>query len=347
MRLSAAVFRLTVLALTISVELSPAYAAGLSSEQLEKIKSTYARPTDIPFPENNPFSLEKVELGKTLFFDPRMSASGTQSCATCHNPSFSWGDGMGLGTGDGHNKLGRKSPTILNLAWDHDAEAYMWDGRKESLEDQALGPIQAGVEMNMNIKTLLEFLKKTKEYQPLFKAAFPESSDPVSADAIAQSIATYERTVVSGIAPFDKWIMGDENAISDSAKRGFELYNGKANCAACHESWRFSDASFHDIGLKSQDIGRGAIVPIASMKFAFKTVGLRNIDLRGPYMHDGSIPTLVAVIDHYNDGFVTRESLSSEIKPLGLSQTEKDDLLGFLKTLTSNDTPVKLPVLPK
>lgn len=335
--------------LPISTILSASYisAGELNSEELVKLKALYERPKYIPFPKENPFSLEKVELGKTLFFDPRMSDSGTQSCATCHNPSFSWGDGMGLGTGNGHNKLGRKSPSILNLAWDHDSEAYMWDGRKESLEDQALGPIQADVEMNMNIDRLVAFLKTTKDYKPLFEDAFPDDANPIKASSIAKSIATYERTIVSNIAPFDKWIMGDELAISSSAKKGFELYNGKANCAACHSGWRFSDASFHDIGLKSEDIGRGAFVPVASMKFAFKTVGLRNIDLRAPYMHDGSIETLAEVIDHYDSGFIQRESLSSEIKKLNLTQNEKRDLLSFLKTITSKDTPVRLPVLPK
>lgn len=320
----------------------------MDKAELTKLKAAYARPAEIPYPKENPFSQEKADLGKVLYFDPRLSASGTQSCATCHNPSFSWGDGMGLGTGDGHKKLGRKSPTILNLAWDHEAEAYMWDGRKTSLEDQALGPITADKEMNMAIDNLIGHLKEIKGYEPMFKAAFPSEADPLKAENIAKAIATYERGVISGEAPFDKWIKGDESAISEEAKKGFVLYNTKANCAACHSGWRFSDGSFHDIGLKDEDIGRGAHLPnVVSMQHAFKTVGLRNIELRGPYMHNGSLKTLEDVVNHYNDGFAKRESLSDQIKPLNLTAQEKTEIVAFLKTLTSKDKAVDLPVLPR
>ena len=222
----------------------------------------------------------------------------------------------------------------------------MWDGRKSSLEEQALGPIQADVEMNMKIEQLIERLNEIEGYKPLFKAAFADDKDPVNAENLAKAIATYERTIVSGEAPFDAWIKGDENAISNSAKRGFELFNKKANCAACHSGWRFSDASFHDVGIDDDDIGRGAHVPVKSMEHAFKTVGLRDISRRGPYMHNGSLKTLMDVVNHYDHGFVTRDSLSSEIKPLNLTETEKQDLVAFLETLTGNDEPVTLPKLP-
>jgi len=326
---------------------SNAYASEVNADELQQLKEQYQRPSDIPFPEDNPYSEEKATLGKILYFEPRLSGSGTQSCATCHNPSLSWGDGMGLGTGHGHKKLGRKSPTILNLAWDHDAEAYMWDGRKTSLEDQALGPIQADVEMNMPVEQLIGRLKEIKEYEPLFKKAFPEDKDPINEKNLAKAIATYERTVVSGEAPFDAWIKGDESAISESAKRGFVLFNKKANCAACHSGWRFSDSSFHDIGINDKDIGRGEHVSVETMQHAFKTVGLRNIDRRGPYMHNGSMETLMDVVNHYDHGFVKRASLSSDIKPLNLTEAEKKDLVAFLGTLTSDDAPVTLPSLPR
>ncbi len=254
---------------------------------------------------------------------------------------------MGLGVGHGHKKLGRKSPTILNLAWDHEAESYMWDGRKSSLEEQALGPIQAGVEMNMAMDKLLSNLEGIEGYTPMFEAAFPGEDAPLTPENIGKAIATYERTVVSGEAPFDAWVKGDEDAISASAKRGFVLFNTKANCAACHSGWRFSDGSFHDIGIDDEDIGRGAHLPnIVSMQHAFKTVGLRNIDRRGPYMHNGSAKTLMDVINHYDNGFVQRESLSDEIKELNLTDEEKEDLVSFLHTLTSQDDPVTLPTLP-
>lgn len=334
-------------------KLAPLYALAVlmtattgfaADSDREEWKEEYERPDEIPFADDNPWSQAKEDLGKILFFDPRMSASGTQSCATCHNPSFGWEDGMAVGTGHGHKKLERASPTILNLAWD---ELFMWDGRFGSLEEQVLGPIEAGVEMNMPMDLLLELLARIDGYKPLFAAAFPENPE-VTPDNIAKAVAVFERTIVSGEAPFDRWINGDETAISEAAKRGFDLFNGKANCVACHAEWNFSDNSFHDIGLASEDIGRGKVLPnVAPMQHAFKTVGLRNIANRAPYMHDGSLKTLLDVVNHYNDGFVQRDSLSSEISALGLSDNEKQDLVTFMETLTSNDPVITLPVLPR
>jgi cytochrome c peroxidase len=181
----------------------------------------------------------------------------------------------------------------------------------------------------------------------MFAAAFGGDGE-ITAERIAMAIATYERTVVSGAAPFDRWIAGEETAISESAKRGFVLFNGKANCAACHSEWRFTDDSFHDIGLPGSDIGRGKQLPnIVKMQYAFKTPGLRNIDRRGPYMHDGSVPTLEAVIEHYDSGGIQRSSLSDEIFPLGLTERERADLVEFLKALTSEDPPVEYVMLPR
>lgn len=312
---------------------------------IEALKKGYVRPASIPYPEDNPHSDAKEVLGKMLYFDPRVSVSGTQSCATCHNPSLGWEDGMALGVGHGHKQLGRASPTILNLAWD---EFYFWDGRAETLEEQALGPIQSGAEMNMPMEQLLGHLNEIEEYKPLFASAFPEN--PVIDDKnIAKAIATYERGVISGEAPFDRWVNGDEAAISDGAKRGFVLFNTKANCAACHSGWNFSDSSFHDIGLDSDDIGRGKLLPqVVPMQHAFKTVGLRNIDRRAPYMHNGMLKTLEEVVDHYNNGgAVKRESLSDQVFPLNLTVEEKKDLVAFLHTLTSEDKPVTAPDLPR
>ena len=309
-----------------------------------RLMAGYQRPSWIPFPEDNPHSEAKEQLGRALYFDPRLSRSNMQSCSSCHNPSFAWGDGLPKGVGDHMNELGRRSPSILNSAW---AEALMWDGRFETLEQQALGPIQSGVEMNMSITDLLPKLQAVEEYQRMFAAAFDGSSD-ITAEKIAMAIATYERTVVSGAAPFDRWISGDAGAVSESAQRGFMLFNGKGNCAACHSGWRFTDDSFHDIGLAGDDIGRGKQLPnIEKMQHAFKTPGLRNIDRRFPYMHDGSVATLGAVIEHYNTGGIQRPSLSDEIKPLGLTEQEKADLLAFLKTLTSEDPPVQYVLLPR
>jgi cytochrome c peroxidase len=167
-------------------------------------------------------------------------------------------------------------------------------------------------------------------------------------DTIAAAIASYERTVVSNSAPFDKWVAGDEGAIPTAAKRGFALFNGKANCAVCHSGWRMTDDGFHDIGISGSDRGRAAIAPgIVQLEYAFKTPTLRNVNQRAPYMHDGSLTTLSAVIDHYDTGFVSRPSLDTQMHRLSLTPEEKADLLAFLDTLTSVDSPAVVPQLPQ
>jgi len=310
---------------------------------LAELKAQYRRPETIPFPKDNPYTVEKAALGKKLYFDTRLSAANLLSCAACHSPAYGWGDGQARGVGHNMKPLGRRSPTIVNAAF---GEIFMWDGRAGSLEEQALGPIRADVEMNLPIDQLLAKLKGIPEYQPLFKAAFPK--DGMTPDNIAKAIATYERTVVSGRAPFDAWIEGDERAIPEEAKRGFVLFNNKGGCQNCHSGWNFTDDSFHDIGLSDADIGRGKLLPaIVKMQQAFKTPGLREITRRGPYMHDGSVATLEAVIEHYNTAGVERPSRSELIKPLALSAQEKADLVAFMKTLTSNMDPTTVPVLPR
>jgi cytochrome c peroxidase len=240
-------------------------------------------------------------------------------------------------------ELGRRSPTIVNAAY---GQIFMWDGRMPTLEAQALGPIQADVEMALPLDELLRRLNNIPEYKPLFEAAFPGQG--LSAENLAKAIATYERTVVSGRAPFDAWIEGEEGAISESAKRGFMVFNTKAQCSGCHGSWRFTDDSFHDIGLASDDIGRGKFLPdVVKMHYAFKTPGLREIALRAPFMHDGSLLTLEAVVDHYNYGGVDRPSRSDLVKPLGLTEQEKSDLVAFMRTLTGSADPTTIPVLPR
>jgi cytochrome c peroxidase len=222
----------------------------------------------------------------------------------------------------------------------------MWDGRLATLEEQALGPIQAAGEMNMPLDKLMQRLASIPEYKPQFDTAFPK--DGMTPKTLAAAIATYERTVVSERAPFDAWIDGNEKAIPEAAKRGFELFNGKAVCSSCHEGWNFTNDSFHDIGLPSKDIGRVEFVPnVVKMKHAFKTPGLREISRRGPYMHNGSLATLESVIEHYNQGGVERPSRSDLMKPLGLTAQDKTDLVAFLMTLTSNLSPTVAPALPR
>lgn len=345
-------------------------AAG--AQDLAAMKAEYQRPTEIPFPEDNLYSKEKDDLGRMLFFDPRLSGNNHFTCAMCHNPSMGWEDGLALGFGEGMKHLGRATPTILNLAW---SEIFMWDGRFETLEEQALGPIGAAVEMNQPLKELVPELQRIPGYVTLFNIAFP--GEGITLENIAKAIATYERTIVSGLAPFDLWIGGDEDAISEQAKRGFKLYNTKARCNACHSGWNFTDDSFHDIGLSptkdrkhihagdhmastvdhdkeiihihKEDKGRGDLEDFKNtvkMQYAFKTPGLRNLPSRAPYMHDGRLKTLMDVVNHYDAGGIKRPSLSDEMKPLGLTDQEKKDLVAFMLTLVSDDPPQELPTLP-
>ena len=330
------------MALAGGATLTASIAQAGEIKSREEWKKEYARPAEIPFPEDNPYTAAKADLGRTLFFDPRLSGSNYISCGTCHNPSFAWGDGLPTGIGHGMTVLGRRTPTILNLAW---SEQLMWDGRFETLEQQALGPMSAPVEMNQQMEAIVTELQSIPEYRTLFKVNFGDEG--ITVPNIAKAIATFERTVVSGIAPFDRWVAGDETAISANAKRGFDLFNNKANCVACHSGWNFTDDSFHDIGLASEDIGRGEQLPdVAVMKHAFKVPTLRNAVERAPYMHDGSAKNLFSVVAHYNNGFVKRPSLSAEVYELNLTDAEQADLVAFMKTLSSNDEQVAFPRLP-
>ena len=309
----------------------------------DTLRADYRRPNVIPFPADNPYTIEKAELGQKLYFDSRLSEPQLLSCASCHNPAFAWADGQPKGVGHMMKQLGRRSPTIVNAAW---GQIFMWDGRFPTLEAQALGPITGDVEMALTLPELIARLKSVPEYAPLFAAAFPGQG--ITTDTTAKAIATYERTVVSGRAPFDAWIEGDEKAISESAKRGFAVFNGKGTCSACHSSWRFTDDSFHDIGLKDDDSGRGKILPdVEKAPHAFKTPGLREIARRAPYMHDGSLATLKDVVDHYDSGGIDRPSRSDIIKPLGLTAQEKADLVAFMQTLTGDTVATVVPSLPR
>ncbi len=319
-----------------------AVTSAAASESLASLKAQYERPDSIPENPGNPLTPESIELGKALFFDPRLSSSGLMSCASCHNPSFNWEDGLALATGNEHKKLGRSTPTILNAAWN---EVSFWDGRAETLEEQALGPIEASGEMNMPLDEMLEVLRSIPGYETKFERAYPEQG--ISLETVAKALANFQRTIVSGEAPFDRWIQGEEDAISKDAIAGFELFNGKAACVKCHSGWNFTDSSFHDIGVLTQDKGRGGFLGFDSMNHTFKTPNLRNIEGRAPYMHNGSERTLEDVVQLYNEGGRThRDTLSPDIRPLHLNESEVRQIIAFLKTLTSDDQEMPLPLLP-
>jgi cytochrome c peroxidase len=307
-------------------------------------KEKYRRPSEIPFPKDDPYSNAKSKLGRTLFFDPLLSGSQTRSCASCHNPSLSWSDGLPRAIGENNAVLPLRSPTLLNVAW---TPQLGWDGHFRNLEAVAFGPITAANNMNLPEAGLIARLSAIPAYIDAFHAAFGEGG--ISRRKIELALASFERTIVSGEAPFDRWIEGDETAIDEAAKRGFDLFNGKARCASCHSGWMFTDSSFHDIGTgEKDDLGRGRLFPSSiKLRYAFKTPTLRDVGRRAPFMHDGSVTTLAAVIDLYDRGGIARPSRSELIFPLGLTSREKADLIAFLHTLTSTPEPVTVPAVPR
>ncbi len=321
--------------------LTTIFTVSASAEPLVD-KAVFKRPLTIPFPDSAPYDPQIATLGKMLYFDPRLSGAQNMSCASCHNPSFGWETPVETAIGAANTPLGRHAPTVINAAW---IEPLFWDGRAATLEEQAAGPITADVEMNAKFEDVVARLSEVRDYEKWFTHLFPRRG--VSRETILQAIATYERTIVSGWSPFDKWVDGDDAAISDDAKRGFELFVGKANCAACHTGWNFTDNKFHDIGLSTEDVGRAALTPDdPKAMHAFKTPGLRNISLRAPYGHAGQVWDLETIILHYASGGIKRPSLSVHMTPFDIEEDEVSALVAFLDTLTDNETATPAPILP-
>lgn len=301
-------------------------------------------------PENNPLSKEKIELGKLLYFDPRLSQDGNLSCAGCHNPYHGFADPWPASRGVGFKLGGRNSPTVINRLFSSD---QFWDGRAKDLEEQAHGPLINPVEMAMaSHDEVVGNVKKVEAYKPLFRAAY--GTDEVTMTRIAQAIASYERTVVSGNSAFDRHQAGDKDALSASQVRGWALFQNKANCQTCHVSFNFTDEGYHNLGVgwdaqkkELKDLGRFDVTKNPADKGAFKTPTLRNVVDTAPYMHDGSESTLREVIELYDRGGNANPNLSPKMKPLNLTPAEKEDLLAFLHALTGDvgnlEPPAKLP----
>jgi cytochrome c peroxidase len=336
-------FRPTAIAASLAVLCAAGGALADTAATASRIADDpWRKPEQVPTPPDNALTPERVALGKTLFFDPRLSSSNWISCASCHNPGFGWSDGLPTARGDGMKSLPRNSPTIVNTAFN---PIQMWDGRKPTLEAQALGPMESGSEMNQDPAEVAAELGAIPAYVEMFEKAYP--GEGITPKTLAKAIASFERTVVSGDAPFDRWRRGELHAMSEDARQGFALFTGKANCAACHSGWNFTDNSFHNLGLASGDPGRYAVKPLKTMQGAFKTPTLREIAFTAPYMHNGSYATLREVIDHYDRGGDQRDNLSPEMKPLGLSEAEKAQLEAFMLALSSEMPPVELPILPQ
>ncbi len=301
----------------------------------------------ISVPNDNPTSAEKIELGKMLYFDTRLSADNTISCASCHDPNKGWSNGEATASGVGGQRGGRSSPSIINSAY---SKFQFWDGRAGSLEQQALGPIANPIEMNLPLDEMVKKLNAIEGYRQRFQKVF---GTDVTQEGVAKVIAAFERTVLSGDSPYDRFKAGQPDALSESAKRGMQLFFGKANCSSCHVGASFTDHAFHNIGVgmekETPDIGRKAHSNLVGDTGAFKTPTLRDIARSAPYMHDGSLATLEEVVEYYAKGGTPNTFLDEELYELKLSPEEKSALVTFLRDgLSSSSYPtVTPPELPQ
>jgi cytochrome c peroxidase len=327
----------------------------------------------MPVPAANPLTREKIDLGRRLFMDRRLSHNNTLSCAMCHVPEQGFtSNELGASIGMEGRSLRRNAPTLYNVGYQR---SFFHEGREPHLEEQIWGPLLTRVEMGMpSVGYVTEKVRQLPEYRGLFEAVF---GGPVTAERIGQAIASYERTLVSGNSRFDRWRYGGDTAALDAlAQRGFRIFTGKGRCAACHligeRSALFTDHQFHNTGLgwertmfpqrssykvelapgvfvdvegsllrsfesPQPDVGRYEVTTDLKDRWAYKTPMLRNVALTAPYMHDGSLPTLEEVVAFYNRGGIDNENKSPLLAPLGLDAGEKAALVAFLKTLTGDN----------
>lgn len=303
----------------------------------------------VPHPKDNQPSPAKTALGKQLFFETRLSSDNSLSCASCHDAAKGWTNGERFATGVDGQVGGRSTPSIINVAYN---KFNFWDGRARTLEDQALGPIANPIEMNLPIEDAVKKLNKINGYRTQFQKVF---GTDVTAEGMAKALASFERTVLSGDAPYDRFKAGDEKAMSEAAQRGMKLFfSPKSQCSACHAGPNFSDSNFHSLEIgkkeKSKDIGRAAITKQEGDMYAFKTPGLRDIHLSAPYMHDGSLKTLEEVVEFYAKlGEIDTDNGEILGTPLKLTAQDKKDIVQFMKEgLKSSKYPMfKAPKLPK
>lgn len=316
-------------ALTVALSLSVA-ACAYRHEALDRgvdyATSNFSHKREMRVPRNNRMTAAKVALGEALFNETRLSADGSRSCASCHQPSLGFGDGTPRAVGRSGALLPRHTPSLWNVGH---ARQLFADGRASSLEAQSLIPITQPEEMGRATGTAIDGIRHDLDYRRRFAEAFPEAP-VVSETNAAKALASYERTLVSGPTPFDRWMRGDHGAISAQAQRGFAVFAGPGNCASCHKSSTLTDEKFHDIGLPDGDRGRGAVTGRRSQYHRFRTPSLREIGRTAPYMHDGSLATLEAVVDHYSDHVVDR---GQKTRGVQLSAGDKRDLIAFLRTL--------------
>jgi cytochrome c peroxidase len=302
-------------------------------------------PSVVPAPATNLMYKGKIELGKQLYFDGRLSKSGQVPCAFCHIPATGFADPRQTSIGFAGRLGGRNAPTVYNSAFN---PVQFWDGRAGSLEEQAIGPIHNPIEMAETHETVVPKIAKIPGYQKQFRAVFGKDA---SLQSIAEAIAAFERSVISTNSPFDLYTMGDPKAMDEAAIRGLALFKGKGRCILCHNGPNLTDNKFYNLGVPQVgslkvDLGRYAVTRLERDKGAFKTPTLRSITETAPYMHDGVFSTLEEVIDFLDKGGEPNPNLSPLLKPLGLSAEEKKDLIEFLKALKGEPLNVTMPKLP-
>ena len=321
-----------------------------------------------PVPAGNPQTAEKIELGKTLFFDRRLSGDGTMSCASCHIPDQAYADGQELSLSYPTTRNWRNTPTLLNVAY---FKSLFHDGRAATLEEQALFPVMSSFEMNLNLDYLEEKIRIVPEYRAAFNNVF---GGEVTKAKIAMAIAAFERTLVSVNTPLDRYLRGDKAAISPEARRGLEIFTGKGKCADCHFGPHLSDDRFHALNVPEnpedrkdpriaatrrfvakvfryedyrnleEDPGRYLVTRDIKDWKAFRTPTLREIAKTAPYMHNGTMKTLEEVLDFFDRGGGPG---NKALSPLGLTVEEKKTLKTFLaEALSGDDIPFRLPKIP-
>ena len=300
-------------------------------------------PATVPAPLDNPTTQEKAELGRQLFFDPRLSGDNSMSCATCHVPDKAFADGLPQGKGTGGKLLSRNTPALLNMGF---VSRYFWDGRAASLEEQALGPIESPEEMNQNLAELVTELSAISGYVDQFQQVF--GTNPTR-EAIAKALAAFQRTLVTEASPVDRYLAGDRQALSPAAIRGLELFVGDAGCVRCHQGPLLSDGEYYRLSTSLLDTGLAAVTGKAEDRGKFRTPSLRNVARTAPYMHNGSMATLDEVVTFYYRGVPTTapDGLPLDVEPLsGQSFSEIPDLVAFLEALTGDPPEVAPPELP-
>jgi len=308
-------------------------------------------------PADNPGTKAKVDLGKRLFFDPRVSGSGQIACASCHDPDLGWADGRTIAFGHRREPLKRNSPGLMNIGY---METFFWDGRAGSLEEQAREVILNPLEMSATPESVVKELSAVPEYREEFREAF--GSEQIDVDVVAKAIAAFERSIVGGRSRFDHFMKGNAKTLSDEAVLGLDLFRGAARCMNCHNGPNFTDNQFHDLGLsyynrELEDLGRYRITGDPDDVGRFRTPSLRNIGATGPYMHNGLFE-LTGVLNMYNAGMATLRRKPAEtldplfpkksplLHPLGLNEQDLADLRAFLDSLTEPKLRVRAPALP-